>query len=327
MTLDTGINDASVAATHRTVWALGDYALMAEEVMAPLGPALVEATGIRPGVRVLDVAAGSGNISLPAAATGAAVVSTDLTPELLRRSQARAKARGLTIDYREANAQALPFGNGEFDVVMSAIGVQFAPDQQRAAAELVRVCRPGGTIGVISWTPEGFFGRMLATIRPYRPSLSHPVPPAALWGARATSPRCSATEIGGVATTRGMLAVNRFDSAEAVHDVLQAALRPDDRGLREHRPQPGAGRRARRPARRTRAALPRRRHHGMGVPAGHRRKRRPSSRRLQVDVGVQVDVGLAAGGGEGRQGTHQPVPLRRGHLRHDGRDLRHAGAR
>ena len=107
MTLDTPTSDASVAATHRTVWALGDYALMAEEVMAPLGPALVEATGIRPGLRVLDVAAGSGNISLPAAATGAAVVSTDLTPDLLRRSQARAEARGLTIDYREANAQAL----------------------------------------------------------------------------------------------------------------------------------------------------------------------------------------------------------------------------
>ncbi len=150
--------------------------------MAPLGPILVRATGMGPGVRVLDVAAGSGNISLPAAATGAAVVSSDLTPELLQRSQARAAAEGLTIDYREANAHALPFGDGEFDVVISAIGVQFAPDQQRAADELVRVCRPGGTIGVISWTPEGFFGRMLATIRPYRPSLSQAVPPAALWG-------------------------------------------------------------------------------------------------------------------------------------------------
>ncbi|WP_297601226.1 methyltransferase domain-containing protein, partial [Mycobacterium sp.] len=141
MTLDSTVSDASVAATHRTVWALGDYALMAEEVMAPLGPALVEATGVGPGVRVLDVAAGSGNISLPAAATGAAVVSTDLTPELLLRSRDRAAAQGLRIDYREANAHALPFGDGEFDVVMSAIGVQFAPDQRRAAHELVRVCR------------------------------------------------------------------------------------------------------------------------------------------------------------------------------------------
>lgn len=226
MTLDTTINDASVAATHRTVWALGDYALMAEEVMAPLGPALVKATGIGPGVRVLDVAAGSGNISLPAAATGATVVSTDLTPELLRRSQARAEVRGLTLDYREANAQALPFGNGEFDVVMSAIGVQFAPDQQRAAAELVRVCRPGGTIGVISWTPEGFFGRMLATIRPYRPSLSHPVPPAALWGRPRYVAALLGDQIGEIATTRGMLAVDRFVSAEAVHAYFKQHYGP-----------------------------------------------------------------------------------------------------
>ncbi len=223
MTLDTTIrdDDHTLAATHRTVWALGDYALMAEEVMAPLGPVLVAATGIGPDVRVLDVAAGSGNISLPAAATGAAVVSTDLTPELLQRSQARAAAQGLTIDYREANAHALPFGDGEFDVVISAIGVQFAPDQQRAADELVRVCRPGGTLGLISWTPEGFFGRMLATIRPYRPSLSQAVPPAALWGRAGYITGLLGDRVGRVTTVRGMLEVNRFDSAEAVHTYFK----------------------------------------------------------------------------------------------------------
>ncbi|WP_145013880.1 class I SAM-dependent methyltransferase [Mycobacterium marseillense] len=226
MTVDSTISDARVAATHRTVWALGDYALMAEEVMAPLGAALVEATGIGPGVRVLDVAAGSGNISLPAAATGAAVVSTDLTPELLLRSRDRAAAQGLTIDYREANAHALPFGDGEFDVVMSAIGVQFAPDQQRAASELVRVCRPGGTIGVISWTPEGFFGRMLATIRPYRPSLSHPVPPAALWGRPGYVTALLGDRVGEITTARGMLAVNRFADAEAVHAYFKTHYGP-----------------------------------------------------------------------------------------------------
>jgi SAM-dependent methyltransferase len=226
MTLDTTISDDTVVATHRTVWALGDYALMAEEVMAPLGPVLVAATGIGPGVRVLDVAAGSGNISLPAAATGAAVVSTDLTPELLQRSQARAAARGLTIEYREANAHALPFGDGEFDVVISAIGVQFAPDQQRAADELVRACRPGGTIGVISWTPEGFFGRMLATIRPYRPSLSQAVPPAALWGRAGYVTGLLGVRIGRVTTVRGMLEVSRFDSAEAVHAYFRRHYGP-----------------------------------------------------------------------------------------------------
>jgi ubiquinone/menaquinone biosynthesis C-methylase UbiE len=222
MTLDTAIDsDHTQAATHRALWALGDYALMAEEVMAPLGPILVSATGIGSGIRVLDVAAGSGNISLPAARTGATVVSTDLTPELLQRSRARAAAQGLTLDYREANAQALPFGNGEFDIVMSAIGVQFAPDHQLAARELVRVCRPGGTIGVISWTPEGFFGRMLAAIRPYRPSLSPAIPPAALWGREGYVAGLLGDGIGRVTTARGMLEVDRFDCATAVHDYFK----------------------------------------------------------------------------------------------------------
>ncbi len=222
MTIDTPIReDQTLAATHRAMWALGDYALMAEEVMAPLGPILVAATRIRPGVRVLDVAAGSGNISLPAARTGASVVSTDLTPELLRRSQARAAEQGLTLDYREANAQALPFGDNEFDTVISAIGVMFAPDHQCAANELVRVCRPGGTIGVISWTAEGYFGRMLAAIRPYRPSLWAALPPSALWGREAYATGLLGDRVRGVSTVRGMLEVDRFDSAEAVHTYFK----------------------------------------------------------------------------------------------------------
>jgi ubiquinone/menaquinone biosynthesis C-methylase UbiE len=222
MTLDATIrDDHALATTHRAIWALGDYALMAEEVMAPLGPILVDAMGIGPGVRVLDVAAGSGNISLPAAEAGATVVSTDLTPELLQRSRARAAALGLTLEYREANAHALPFGDGEFDTVMSAIGVMFAPDHQRAASELVRVCRPGGTIGLISWTAEGFFGRMLATIRPYRPSLSPAVPPATLWGREGYIAGLLGDRIRGVETKRGGWAVHRFDNGEAVHDYFK----------------------------------------------------------------------------------------------------------
>jgi ubiquinone/menaquinone biosynthesis C-methylase UbiE len=222
MTLDSTIrNEHTQAATHRTIWTLGDYALMAEEVMAPLGPVLVNAAGIGPGVRVLDVAAGSGNISLPAAATGADVVSTDLTPALLQRSQARAAARGLSIDYREANAHALPFGDGEFDTVISAIGVQFAPDHQRAADELVRVCRPGGRIGLISWTPEGFFGRMLATIRPYRPCLSPAVPPAALWGREGYVTGLLGDRIRPITAVRDNLEVKRFGSAQAVHQYFK----------------------------------------------------------------------------------------------------------
>jgi SAM-dependent methyltransferase len=218
MTIDMPIReDQTLAATHRAVWALGDYALMAEEVMAPLGPILVAATDMGAGHRVLDVAAGSGNISLPAAKTGATVISTDLTPELLQRSQMRAAQLGLTLEWREANAHALPFPDGEFDIVMSAIGVMFAPDQQCAAGELIRVCRPGGTIGVISWTPDGFFGRMLAVIRPYRPALSAAVPPAALWGREDYAVGLLGDRVTTINTRRDVLLVDRFKSAEDVH--------------------------------------------------------------------------------------------------------------
>lgn len=216
----------ALAETHRAIWALGDYGLMAEEVMAPLGPILVSAAGIGPGSRVLDVAAGSGNISLPAARTGASVVSTDLTPELLQRSQMRATEQGLTLDYREADAQALPFADGEFDTVISAIGVMFAPDHRRAADELVRVCRSGGKIGVIAWTPEGFFGRMLGVIRPYRPSLSAALPPSALWGREAYIRGVLSGHVVDVKTLRGTLTVRRFNTPQGVHDYFKSHYGP-----------------------------------------------------------------------------------------------------
>ncbi len=218
--------DQMKAATHRTAWALGDYALMAEEVMAPLAPLLLTAMGVRPGTRVLDVAAGSGIFSLAAAKTGATVVSTYLTPELLQRSQARATAQGASLDCRQVHAHALPFANGEFDMVMSAMGVMFAPDHRRAADELVRVCRPGGTIGLISWTPEGFFGRMLAAIRPYRPSLSHAVHPAPLWGREGYIAGLLGDRVRNVTARRGMLEVSRFRSAAAVHAYFKTYYGP-----------------------------------------------------------------------------------------------------
>jgi ubiquinone/menaquinone biosynthesis C-methylase UbiE len=222
MTSDTPItSDQPLAATHQAVWALGDYALMAEEVMAPLGPVLVSATGIGPGARVLDVAAGSGNISIPAAKTGATVVSSDLTPELLQRSQTRAAAEGVMMTWREANAEALPFADGEFDTVISAIGVMFAPNHQRAADELVRVCRPGGTIGVISWTPQGWFGRMLAAIRPYRPTVSPGMPPEALWGREDYARGLLGDRVTDITTNRAILRVERFDSAEHCHNYFK----------------------------------------------------------------------------------------------------------
>jgi SAM-dependent methyltransferase len=227
MDIDTTTGeDHTLASDHRAVWALGDYALMAEQVMAPLGPVLVNATGIGPGVRVLDVAAGSGNISIPAAKTGASIVSSDLTPELLERSRKRAAEQGVTLQWQEANAEALPFADGEFDAVISAIGVMFAPHHQLAANELVRVCRPGGTIGVISWTYDGFFGQMLHTIRPYRPTLSPGVPPASLWGREDYAVGLFGDRVSDISTRRAGLRVDRFASAQDVHDYFKTHYGP-----------------------------------------------------------------------------------------------------
>jgi ubiquinone/menaquinone biosynthesis C-methylase UbiE len=212
---------APLATTAEALWALGDYALMAEEVMAPLGPVLVASAGISEGDRVLDVAAGSGNISIPAAATGATVISSDLTPELLARSQSRAAAQGVTLRWQQANAESLPFSDGEFDSVVSAIGVMFAPHHQRAADELVRVCRAGGTIGVISWTYEGFFGQMLNTLRPYQPTVRPGLPPASLWGREDYATGLLGERVSDVSTRRATLKVDRFSSAQAVHEYFK----------------------------------------------------------------------------------------------------------
>lgn len=221
MTVDIPTEDNTAAAAHRAMWAMGDYALMAEQVMAPIGPALVAASGIGEGDRVLDVAAGSGNISIPAAMTGASVVSTDLTPELLRRSQLRAAEHVVRLEWREADAQALPFDDDEFDAVISGIGVMFAPGHRVAADELIRVCRPGGTIALANWTPEGFFGQLLALIRPYRPTLAPGVPPAALWGRDDYVGGLFGARVSRIATRRCMLRVDTFDRAEAVRDYFK----------------------------------------------------------------------------------------------------------
>jgi SAM-dependent methyltransferase len=164
------------------MWASGDYPSMVETFLLPLGPRLVEACGIGPGMSVLDVAAGTGNASLRAAEAGAEVTASDLTPELLEAGRGRAEAEGLTLDWAEADAENLPFEDESFDVVMSSIGAMFAPHHQDVADELVRVCRPGGTIGLLSWTPEGMIGALFKTMGPFAPPPPPGAQPPPLWG-------------------------------------------------------------------------------------------------------------------------------------------------
>lgn len=159
----------SVSETQSTpspadVWATGDYADVCDRMIPGLGARLVERAGVQAGQAVLDVATGTGNAALPAARTGARVTALDITPELLAAGSERAAAAGLSVEWVHGDAQAMPFGDARFDRVLSCVGVQFCGDQPAAAAELVRVCRPTGRIVLIAWTPEGFLGRVLATV-------------------------------------------------------------------------------------------------------------------------------------------------------------------
>ena len=174
--------DAELKARHRRMWASGDYPSMVDTFLLPLGPRLVGACRIGPGTRVLDVAAGTGNAAIPAAHAGAHVTATDLTPELLEAGRRRPEAAGVEIDWLEADAEHLPFADESFDVVTSSIGVMFAPHHQLAADELVRVCRPGGTIGLLSWTPEGMIGALFRTMGPFAPPPPPGAQPPPLWG-------------------------------------------------------------------------------------------------------------------------------------------------
>jgi len=180
--LSSAASDSELKARHRSMWASGDYPTMVETFLLPLGPRLVEACGIGPDMRVLDVAAGTGNASLPAAQAGASVTASDLTPELLEAGRRRAEAEGLELEWAEADAEALPFEDESFDVVMSSIGAMFAPHHQDVADELVRVCRPGGTIGMLNWTPEGMIGALFRTMGPFAPPPPPGAQPPPLWG-------------------------------------------------------------------------------------------------------------------------------------------------
>jgi len=174
--------DSELKARHRSMWESGDYPSMVETFLLPLGPRLVEACGIGSGTRVLDVAAGTGNASIPAAQTGASVTASDLAPGLLEAGRRRAESEGVELEWVEADAENLPFEEASFDVVMSSIGAMFAPHHQEVADELVRVCRPGGTIGMLNWTPEGLVGALFKTMGPFAPAPPPGAQPPPLWG-------------------------------------------------------------------------------------------------------------------------------------------------
>ena len=168
---------------QQTAWASGDYAVIGTTLQI-VGEELAEACDLRYDERVLDVAAGNGNATLAAARRGCKVTSTDYVSALLDRGSERADAERLNVEFQVADAEALPFKDASFDVVLSTFGVMFSPDHEKAASELARVCRPGGRIGLANWTPEGFIGQMFRTLARQLPPPAGVQPPA-LWGTEA----------------------------------------------------------------------------------------------------------------------------------------------
>ena len=172
----------AIKSKQQAAWTAGDYSVVGTTLQI-VGERLCETLDVHAGQRVLDVAAGNGNVSLAAARRFCDVTSTDYVPELLERGRQRAEADGLEMAFQEADVEALPFADASFDIVTSSFGVMFAPDQERAAAEMLRVTRPGGKIGLANWTPDSFIGQLFKTIGKHLP------PPAglkspALWGTR-----------------------------------------------------------------------------------------------------------------------------------------------
>lgn len=183
MTATTTVDYDGIKTRQQATWASGDYAVIGTTLQI-VGESLCEAVDVEAGQQVLDVAAGNGNVSLAAARRGSQVTASDYVPTLLYGLLARAASEGLTIDAREADAEALPFADASFDAVLSTFGVMFTPNQERSAAELLRVCRPGGRIGLTNWTPTGFIGQMFKIVG------GHVPPPAGIssplaWGTEA----------------------------------------------------------------------------------------------------------------------------------------------
>jgi SAM-dependent methyltransferase len=213
--------DLALKAKHRAMWALGNYPAVADTVIPTLGARLVTACDVRTGDRVLDIAAGSGNASIPAALAGGTVTASDLTPELFEVGRRHAAAAGARLDWMQADAEAMPFDTGAFDTVLSCVGIMFAPHHQAAADELVRVTRPGGRIGLLSWTPTGFVGEMFATMKPYAPPPPPGAQPPPLWGEETHVRALLGDRVSDVDARTETVRVDAFDTAAQFRDFFK----------------------------------------------------------------------------------------------------------
>lgn len=235
MTDPPAASDLSAAKSRQQqAWASGDYAVFGT-ALAIMGELLCEAADLRPGERVLDVATGSGNAALAAARRYCEVTGTDYVPALLEKGRQRTAVEGLEVDFREGDAEELPFPNSSFDVVLSSVGAMFAPDQERVAAELVRVCRPGGRICMANWVPGSFAGELGSLFGSYLPKVPGLLPPT-LWG---TEERLQ--ELLGEDTRSIRLAPRtftfRYPSVEYYLEVLREYLGPTRQTFRTLGPE------------------------------------------------------------------------------------------
>jgi ubiquinone/menaquinone biosynthesis C-methylase UbiE len=224
--IDAAEADRALKTRHRAMWALGNYSAVAHEIIPSLGPILVDAIGVRPGDRVLDVAAGTGNAAIPAAQRGATVLATDLTPELLEVGRRDAERLGVHVSFQEADAEALPYADASFDTVLSVVGAMFAPHHRATADAMLRVIRPGGSIGLINWTPEGFIGQMFATMKPYAPPPPPGAQPPPLWGSEAHVRELFGDRVTDVEARRQSLRVDAFSTPEAFRDYFKRNYGP-----------------------------------------------------------------------------------------------------
>lgn len=217
------IDLTALKARQQTAWASGDYAVVGTTLQI-VGEQLAEACDLLCDERVLDVAAGNGNATLAAARRGCQVTSTDYVASLLESGKARAKAEHLEVNFQTADAEALPFKDASFDAVLSTFGVMFAPDHAKAAAEMARVCRPGGRIGLANWTPEGFVGQMFKTLGRHLPPPAGAQPPS-LWGVKAHLEKLFGESAKGMTITRRLFNF-RYRNAAHFIDVFRTWYGP-----------------------------------------------------------------------------------------------------